>query len=185
MNIQLREIRGFFYSQYFSDGLRMCLGILAPALVFYTFNRFDLGITLSLGALCVSVVDTPGPLVYKRNAMLVSTLCVFLVAIATGFARFNSITLGIGITIITFIFSMLAVYGTRAAAIGTGAMLMMIFMIEKPISPSEVLAYSVQATAGGLWYTLFSLLFFSIRPYRAAQQALGESIMGRGEISAC
>ncbi|MFB9844569.1 FUSC family membrane protein [Mucilaginibacter ginsenosidivorans] len=177
MNIQLREIKGFFYSQYFSDGLRMCLGILAPALAFYFVHRFDLGITLSLGALCVSVVDTPGPLVYKRNAMLVSTACIFLVAIATGFARFNAVTLGIGITVITFIFSMLAVYGTRAAAIGTGAMLMMIFMIEKPISPSEVLAYSAEATAGGLWYTFFSLLFFSIRPYRAAQQALGESIM--------
>ncbi|HTI61565.1 FUSC family membrane protein [Mucilaginibacter sp.] len=177
MNIQLREIRGFFYSQYFSDGLRMCLGILIPALVLNYLNRFDLGVTLSLGALCVSVVDTPGPLVYKRNAMLASTLCVFLVAMATGFARLNTVTLGIGITIITFIFSMLAVYGTRAAAVGTGTLLVMVFMIEKATPPAQVLPYSLALTAGGVWYLFFSVLFFSIRPYRAAQQALGENIM--------
>ena len=177
MNIQLREIKGFFYSQYFSDGLRMCAGILVPALVLNYFHQFDLGITLSLGALCVSVVDTPGPVIYKRNAMAVSVLCIFLVAVATGFARWNIYTLGTEITLITFLFSMLAVYGTRAAAVGTGSLLVMVFMIEKATPPSEVLSYSLALTAGGLWYLFFSVLFFTIRPYRAAQQALGENIM--------
>jgi uncharacterized membrane protein (TIGR01666 family) len=32
-------------------------------------------------------------------------------------------------------------------------------------------------TGGGVWYMLLSLTFFSIRPYRAAQQALGENII--------
>lgn len=177
MNIQSREIRGFFYSQYFSDGLRTSLGILIPSLVLNFFGNFSLGITLSLGALCVSVVDTPGPVIYKRNAMAVTTLCIFLVGVATGFARLNVYTLAAEITIITFLFSMLAVYGTRAAAIGTGALLMMVFMIEKATPPSQVLSYSLTIMAGGVWYLIFSVLFFTIRPYRAAQQALGENIM--------
>jgi len=177
MNIQSREIKGFFYSQYFSDGLRTSAGILLPSLVLNFFGLFGLGISLSLGALCVSVVDTPGPVVYKRNAMAVSVLCIFLVAVATGFARLNVYTLAAEITIITFIFSMLAVYGTRAAAIGTGSLLMMVFMIENATPASEVLTYSLTMTAGGVWYLVFSVLFFTIRPYRAAQQALGESIM--------
>jgi uncharacterized membrane protein (TIGR01666 family) len=177
MNARSREIKSFFYSQYFSDGLRISLGILLPSLIFIQFNKFDLGLTLSLGALCVSVVDIPGPVIYKRNAMAVCNLCIFLVAVATGFARLNVFTLGAEITIISFLFSMLTVYGTRAAAIGTGALLMMIFMIEKATNPSQVLGYSLIVTAGGVWYMLFSVLFFTIRPYRAAQQALGESIM--------
>ena len=72
---------------------------------------------------------------------------------------------------------MLIVYGTRAAAVGTGSLLMMIFMIEKALPPDQVLSYSLQVTAGGIWYLVFSVLFFTIRPYRAAQQALGESIL--------
>jgi len=177
MKISVREIKSFFYSQYFSDGLRMSAGILLPALVLNYLNQFALGVTLSLGALCVSVVDIPGPVLHKRNAMAICTLCIFVVAVVTGFARMNLVTLGIEIAIFSFLFSMLIVYGTRAAAVGTGSLLMMIFMIEKALPANEVLSYSLQVTIGGIWYLGFSVLFFTIRPYRAAQQALGESIL--------
>ena len=177
MKIPVREIKSFFYSQYFSDGIRTSIGILLPALVLSYLNQFELGITLSLGALCVSVVDIPGPVTHKRNAMAICNLCIFVVAVITGFARMNVVTLGIEIAIFSFLFSMLIVYGTRAAAVGTGSLLMMIFMIEKGIPANQVLTYSLQVTLGGIWYMAFSVLFFSIRPYRAAQQALGESIL--------
>jgi len=177
MKFQTREIKSFFYSQYFSDGLRISLGILLPSLIFNYLNKFDLGLTLSLGALCVSVVDTPGPVTHKRNAMAVCNLCLFVVALITGFARLDVITLGITVTIFAFLFSMFTVYGTRAAAVGTAALLMMIFMIEKDLKPGEILIYSLMVTAGGIWYMIFSVVFFIIRPYRAAQQALGESII--------
>ncbi|HVW12232.1 MAG TPA: FUSC family membrane protein [Mucilaginibacter sp.] len=177
MKIDTRELRGFFYSQYFSDGIRTTLGILLPALVLSFLGKFDQGVLISVGALCVSVVDTPGPVIYKRNAMAVCCLCIFLTALATGFARLNVYTLGAAIAILTFVFSMLAVYGTRAAAIGTGSLLMMILMIENSSPAGEVFRYSLIVTAGGVWYLLFSILFFTLRPYRAAQQALGESIM--------
>jgi uncharacterized membrane protein (TIGR01666 family) len=109
--------------------------------------------------------------------MAICNLCIFLVAVVTGFARLNVFVLGAEIAIFAFLFSMLTVYGTRAAAVGTGSLLMMIFMIEKASAPSEVLGYSLTVTAGGIWYMIFSVVFFTIRPYRAAQQALGESIL--------
>src|ERR1700743_567390 len=136
MKISAREIKSFFYSQYFSDGLRISLGILLPALVLNYFNKFDLGLTLSLGALCVSVVDIPGPVLHKRNAMAVCNLCIFIVAVVTGFARLNVFTLGSEIAIFAFLFSMLTVYGARAAAVGTGSLLMMIFMIDSDPVPT-------------------------------------------------
>ncbi len=177
MNIQHKEIKSFFYTQYFSDGLRMTLAILLPSLILNYLDMFDMGLALSLGALCVSVVDTPGPVFHKRNAMAVCVLCIFLVAITTGFARLNVFTLGIEITICSFLFSMFTVYGNRTASIGTAALLMIIFMIDKDIKPEDVLTYAFTVTAGGIWYMLFSLAFYIVRPYRAAQQALGESML--------
>ena len=109
--------------------------------------------------------------------MAICNMCIFIVAVTTGFARLNAFPLGVEIATFAFFFSMLTVYGTRAAAIGTGSLLVMIFMIEKASRPEEVLGYSLLVTAGGIWYMLFSILFFTIRPYRAAQQALGESIL--------
>jgi uncharacterized membrane protein (TIGR01666 family) len=174
--IQTREIKSFFFSQYFSDGLRMSLGILLPSLVLLQFNKFDLVIALSLGALCICVIDNPGPVLHKRNGMAVGNLCLFIVAATTGFARLNVFTLGLEVAVFSFLFSMFTVYGNRAASVGTASLLIMIFMIDKDIKPNEVLAYSAEILAGGVWYMLFSLVFFGIRPYRAAQQALGENV---------
>ncbi len=176
MDVHSREIKSFFFSQYFSDGLRISIGVLLPSLILAQFNMLPLGLTLSLGAVCICGVDTPGPTRYKRNAMLVCNLLLLLVAITTGFARLNVYTLGLEVVLFSFFFSMLTVYGVRATSIGTASLLVMIFMMDKAIAPDEVLKYAAQITLGGIWYMLLSLMFFSIRPYRAAQQALGENI---------
>ena len=176
MKINTREINSFFYSQYFSDGLRMTIGILLPALALMQFNHFDVGLTMSLGALCICTIDSPGPVAYKRNSMLVGNLFLFLVAFTTGFARLNVFTLGIEITLFSFLFSMFTVYGNRAASVGTCALLAMIFMMDKAVKPEDVLQISITILGGGIWYMLFSLVFFGIRPYRAAQQTLAENI---------
>ncbi|MFD2871229.1 FUSC family membrane protein [Mucilaginibacter ximonensis] len=174
--LQQKEIKTFFFSQYFSDGLRITLGILLPAIVCLYLDKFDLGITLSLGALCICVIDSPGPTVHKRNGMAIGNLLVFFVAIITGFARQNVVTLGLEVTLFSFLFSIFTVYGNRAASIGTAALLIMIFVMDKELKPDEILNYSAIILAGGVWYMVFSLVFFGIRPYRAAQQALGENV---------
>ncbi len=176
MKINAREIKSFFYSQYFSDGLRMTFGILLPSLVLMQFHHFAIGLTLSLGALCICTIDNPGPLSYKRNAMAIGNICLFLVAVITGFARLNIFTLGIEVAVFSFLFSMFTVYGYRAASVGTSALLVMIFMMDQDAKPDHVLILSATILAGGIWYLLFSLIFFGIRPYRAAQQTLGENI---------
>ena len=171
-----REIKTFFYSQYFSDGLRMSAGILLPSLFGGFLHHFDIGLTMSIGALCICSIDTPGPLSHKRNAMAIGNAFLFVVAAISGFARLNVYTLGLEIMLFSFHFSLFTVYGTRAASIGTSSLMIMIFMMDKDARPNEVLAYSTMVLAGGVWYLLFSLLFFGIRPYRAAQQALSENI---------
>lgn len=176
MDVHSRQIKSFFFSQYFSDGLRISIGVLLPSLVLAQFNMLPLGLTLSLGAVCICGVDTPGPTRYKRNAMLICNLLLFLVAITTGFAQLNVYTLGLEVVLFSFFFSMFTVYGARATSIGTASLLVMIFMMDKAIETGEVLKYAVQITLGGVWYMLMSIIFFSIRPYRAAQQLLGENI---------
>lgn len=176
MHPLVRKIHSFLYSQYFSDGLRITFGVLAPALLFSYFNQLATGVTLALGAICVSVVDAPGPAVHKRNSMLICCALLLLVSLITGFAQSEPVLLFAEVVLFAFLFSMFAVYGNRASAIGTCGLLIMIFMIEKRLEPQQVLTSSLLILAGGIWYTLLSLLFFQIRPYRAAQQALGECI---------
>jgi uncharacterized membrane protein (TIGR01666 family) len=176
MSSQTREIKYFFFSHYFSDGLRITFGILLPALFLAHFNQIEAGLTLSLGALCVSITDSPGPVIHKRNGMLYCNLFIFVVALATGYAHQHVLLMGLEVLLFSFLFSMFPVYGNRAGALGTAALLVMILMMDTQLEPAQVPGYSAQILAGGVWYMLLSLLFFKIRPYRQAQQALGECI---------
>lgn len=176
MGKQVREIQYFFSSQNFTDGIRITVGVLLPALIFAWYGQLELGVLLSVGALSVSIADFPGPQAHKRNSMFISCLIIFLVALITGFARLQVVAMGLEIVLFSFLFSMLAVYGNRAAAIGTAALLVMIMLMDEPQQPAEVPLYSALVLAGGLWYTFLSLVFYQMRPYRPLQQALGESV---------
>ncbi len=174
---QSREIKSFIFSQYFSDGLRITFGVLLPSLVFYNLDMLSIGLTISLGALCVSIADNPGPVVHKRNGMFVCTLFVFLTAVLTGLINWNPILIGIEIAVLCFFYSMFSVYGNRASSIGTAALLVMILTIDQEvIAQSGVWRHSIYILSGGLWYTVLSISLTQIRPYRLAQQALGECI---------
>ena len=176
MQHQAREIRYFFYSQAFADGFRTSFAILLPALLGLYFNFFQIGLTISLGCMSVSLTDAPGPVIHKRNGMLFCSAFIFIVAILTGFARLNIYTLGLEIIVTSFFFSMFNVYGTRAASVGNSGILIMILTMDSSLTPSQVLPHALLILAGGIFYTVLSLLLHALRPYRISQRTLGDSL---------
>lgn len=171
------EIKNFVLSSYFGDGLRITFGAVVPSLILSQFGLLQTGITVSLGALCASIADTPGPITHRRNAMLVTTLVVSVVSLLTGFANASVYLLGILILVFSFLFSMLYVYGNRIASIGTAALLVMTLGIGDIRSFSEILLYTLYIIGGGLWYSALSISLYKIMPYRLAQQSLGDCVI--------
>ena len=171
-----REIRYFFFSQYLSDGVRITLEIIIPALVFAYLGELEIGLALSLGALCVSISDGPGPVVHKQYGMLFCNLFVFISALLTGFLNHNAITLGLLILFSSFVFTMFSVFGNRATSIGFAALLIMILQMTKIIPAREVFVQSLLILAGGVWYMMVALIFFRLTPYRPAQRSVGDCI---------
>ena len=176
MQIQAREIKYFFYSQAFADGFRATAAILLPALVGSYFNFFASGLTISIGSMCVSLTDAPGPVVHKRNGMLFTSAFAFLMAVITGFARLNVYTLGLEIVVASFFFSMFNVYGNRATSVGNAAILIMILTMDTAIAVPDIFLHALLILAGGIFYTLVSLSLHAIRPYRISQRVLGDSL---------
>ena len=174
--LRSREIRYFFFSQYLSDGVRITLEIIIPALVFAYFGKLEIGLALSLGALCVSISDGPGPVVHKQYGMLFCNLFVFVSALLTGFLNHNTITLGLLILFSSFVFTMFSVFGNRATSIGFAALLIMILQMTKIVPAREVIIQSLLILAGGVWYMVVALAFFRLTPYRPAQRSVGDCI---------
>jgi uncharacterized membrane protein (TIGR01666 family) len=171
-----KDIQYFFYSQAFVDGLRVAAVILLPALIGSYTGHLDIGLTLSLGAMCVSLTDSPGPVIHKKNGMLFCVAFAFMVALLTAFARLNVYTMGLEIVLVTFFFSMFTVYGNRASGVGNAAILVMILTMDSPVAPNQALPHATLILIGGLIYLTTSLLFHTIRPYRNSERALGECI---------
>jgi uncharacterized membrane protein (TIGR01666 family) len=176
MRKKLREAHYFFYSQAFADGFRATVVIVLPALIGSYLNYFQAGLTISLGAMCVSLTDAPGPLLHKRNGMLAAAGFAFIIAIITALAQTNVYATAGEIVLVTFFFSMFTVYGARASAVGNAAVLIMILTMDQPVPRNEIPLHAILILGGGLFYLSISLLLNIIRPYRTAQRALGDCI---------
>lgn len=176
MNKVLHNIRRFLYGQHFADGVRMTMLILAPSMIASYFGYFDIGLTMSVGALCVSISDTPGPAYHKHNAMLACCSFIFVISILTGFLRMNVYVMGGSLTLFAFFFAMFTMYGPRAGLLGTSILLLMVLQMDKLLSPIQIVENSLLLTTGGLWYSGVSILILHLVPYRSAQRALGECI---------
>ncbi|MFC4140891.1 FUSC family membrane protein [Pedobacter mendelii] len=178
----IRSVQDFLLSTYFADGLRITVGVLLPSLILAQFGMLKYGMTLSLGALCVSVVDSPGPMVHRRNAMLVTMGLIFVFSIITGLTNKSHYFIGFLLAISSFIFSMFYIYGVRAAAIGTATLLIMVLSIDDIRPWQEVLIHSLMVLAGSLWYTGLSYFVYRLRPFRLVQQSLSDSILEVAEF---
>ncbi|HMG82272.1 MAG TPA: FUSC family membrane protein, partial [Ferruginibacter sp.] len=177
----LKEYRIFINSNSLGDGVRMTAGIILPAVICYYFNLLPIGIVVAVGAMCVSLADTPGPIPHRINSMVACCTIGFLVALITGFAVPHPIVLGVVIPCICFAFSMIGVYGSRANAIGVAVLMVMVLTIERKNTGWLVVYNALYIFAGGLWYMLMSLLLYYIRPYKIAQQVLGNSILATSD----
>jgi uncharacterized membrane protein YccC len=171
------EIKKFLYSQYFYGGLRIAVGVSLPAILcLIVFQNRELGFTIATGALGACVVDMPGPLKYKHNEMLACTVIGFLSALATGLATVNPVALWCTVVPLTFLLSLIVVYGNRWPQISFATLFMMIMTLEEHFTPMQALVNASWILLGGLWYTYWSTFVSRWMLHRIEQQALAESV---------
>lgn len=173
----IKEYRRFIYSHYLADGVRITAGVLLPSLILSYYGQLQAGIFISLGALSVSITDNPGPIHHRQNGLLICSGLIFLVALMVGYALPVKWLFMILLPILCFFFSMIGVYGARATAIGIAALLVMVMMTHEALSGWQVVYFALYILGGGLWYTLLSLVLYSLRPYKLIQQAMGEYVL--------
>jgi uncharacterized membrane protein (TIGR01666 family) len=168
--------RSFINSYYLSEGIRITVGLTLPTIVGSYLHQENIGITFSIGAICVTIVDNAGPVLHRRNAMMACNAIIFAVSILTGFVVGSALATGILIAVFCFIFSMIGVYGPRAGSVGLAGLFVMVLNLKERNGTEEIVLNSLYILGGGLWYMLLSLSLYSFRPYKVTQQALGDLI---------
>ncbi|HTL07432.1 MAG TPA: FUSC family membrane protein [Chitinophagaceae bacterium] len=177
----IKEYKSFINSYYLGEGLRITTGAVLPAVILNHFGWLSIGVLVSLGAVCVSAVDSPGPIHHRRNGMQVCSILMFFVCVITGYVAPYPWLLGSWIAIACFVFSMIAVYGGRVISIGIAALLVLVLNLTRNAHGVTVLINALYVTGGALWYMLLSLVLYHVRPYKLIQQALGDCIMATAD----
>ena len=171
----LKDYKVFIQSYYLTNGLKLTLGILFPSILAWIFGHIPLGIDLSLGSLCISIIDSPGPFQHRRNAMLVGLILLFLSSLVTLFTASTYFQYFI-ILLLGFLFSFISLYGARAMNIGLCGLLGVIFSLNSKGSPLQNIDYALVLAGGGAWYLVFSATSYRILPFELARKALGDCI---------
>ncbi|HTB25839.1 MAG TPA: FUSC family membrane protein [Puia sp.] len=175
------QYRSFINSYYLSEGIRITAGLTLPTIIGTYLHHENIGITMSIGAVCVTIVDSVGPVLHRKNAMLVCNVVIFITSLLTGFAVGSALATGILIAVFCFIFSMIGVYGTRAGSIGLAGLFVMVLNLTKHAGTEAIVLNAAYILCGGVWYMLLSLSLYSFRPYKVTQQALGDLMQTIGE----
>jgi len=177
----VREYKRFINSHYLNGAIRITAGITLPAILLGYFHNLSAGIVVSIGAMCVANTDNPGPIHHRRNGMIACVLFIFFVSLITGWANRSPVWMGLIVLLFCFAFSLMSIYGNRASSIGLNSLLVMVLNIDYHYQGWYVLYNALYIAAGGLWYTVLSLLLYSFRPYRLVQQALGDCVQATAE----
>ena len=172
-----QELRSFFYSQYFAEGLRITIGTIIPVIVCAFLGEFVMGTIISLGALIVGLSDTPGAPSHRKWGMfycaILSILTIFITAVVNDYIYIMTVVLA-GLA---FLFSMFSVFNARSATVGMMGILIMLINIDSKYTFQDEMMYLGLFIVGALWYMLVSFSLMQVRPYRLAQQELSESIV--------
>lgn len=176
------NIRKFVYGHYLANGIRQSIGILAPPfLVIGVFNEPVMGMAAAFGALCVSVMDQPGPLQHRLNGMLGCALLGTLAALLTGMATSWPLLLLLAILAQTFFFGLFSAFGRKGGMIGFACLLLMTLTMHATVTPAVAAWHALATLGGSLWYTFFSVSVSRIARWRDERQALAVALFATAD----
>ncbi len=159
-----------------SKALRLTISILLPASLLGYLGYLDVGLAIASGAFLVGITDTPGLLRHKIIGNGLSVLVVFLVFLLIGEIQLNIYFLSIIILLLSFVLSMLTIYGARGTNLAFSGLIALVLAMGGHSSFNEPLINAAWHGVGGLWYALLSITMYGVNPYHQTIDALGTSI---------
>lgn len=168
--------RTFLFSHYFSTGLRIATGVVGLTFLTYFIADLPSAIAVAMGALCTSLMDMPSPLRHKFNEMLAGVLLCSVVALLVSLSSQVGWLMFTVIVLVSFLASMMVVYGKKAMPLQFAALFAMMLASEAPAMPLQALRHGALFFAGGAAYMAYAMLVVWMLQRRLKQQVLAEAL---------
>jgi uncharacterized membrane protein YccC len=168
--------RTFVFSHYFYTGLRIATGIVGLSYLAYAFTDLPTAMVVAMGALCTSLMDMPSPLRHKFNEMLAAVLLCSLVALLVSLCSPVPWLLRTVIVLVSFLASMMVVYGRKAMPLQFVALFVMMLSAEEAATPLQALRHGGLFLLGGAGYMAYAMAVVWSLQRRLKQQVLAEAL---------
>ncbi|PZX55350.1 putative membrane protein YccC [Algoriphagus ratkowskyi] len=182
MKEKLKLLELFLKSSNFDRGIRLGVGIAVPFAVLYFLGYVEYAPAVVVGAFLNAPGDIPGSFKRKINAILLSIGLTMVITAIILFSKPFLPLLVVALFTISFIVSLISVYGFRASLVSFSGLLAMVmaFAIHKD-TPHEIFVQVGLMGVGGLWYLVVSFVFQKLAPVKDQNQLLSDTLLLIGE----
>lgn len=175
------EFKKFVTSQYIYAAFRVTLAVVLPSIILAYFGLLQEYFLFPLATSFVGLTDQPGPVVRRRNALLIAVVCFFFAAAIASLAKGNPALIFLQLLVFGFFFSMIGIYGQRLAAVGGLTLVVLAIFIDGHLTGDNAIKSLVIFLAGSFWFVLIFSIFTRLQPYKLASQQIGENYILLGE----
>ncbi|MDB5764667.1 MAG: protein of unknown function YccS/YhfK [Herminiimonas sp.] len=168
--------RTFLFSHYFYTGLRIAVGVIGLTFLALLYSDLPTAMTVSIGALCTSLMDLPSPIRHKFNEMLASVLLCSAVTLIVSLCAPVHWLLDIMVVLVSFFASMMVVYGRKSMPLQFAALFAMTLSMANTLTVRQAFLHSGLFLAGGSGYLAYAMAVAWFIRYRTKQQVLAEAL---------
>ena len=170
------DLAKFLRSTDFSKAIVLTIAIVIPILIFSNWGNLEIGVSLAMGCLLSSPSDVTGSFKHKVNGILFAALLGAVSYCIAGYAEKSIWAIIPMLGIMIFSISYLSVYGFRASLVTFSGLLAVVLSFANISSTIEIWQKSLLIGAGGIWYLLVSIAWYLIKPERATEQLIAETM---------
>jgi uncharacterized membrane protein YccC len=168
--------RTFLFSHYFYTGLRTAIGVIGLTSLVLFFSDLPTAMTVCIGALCTSFMDLPSPFMHKFHEMLASVLLCSAVTLVITLCAPIHWLLGVMLVLVSFLASMMLIYGKKTMPLQFAALFVMTLSIENELSTRQALLHSALFFGGAAAYMIYAITAAWFLRNRIKQQVLAEAL---------
>ncbi len=167
------------FRPHVENGLSVAAGIALLGMAAGLLLGITTAAAIGTGALCVSIVDQPGPLSEKPVFLSAAVVATTLATALVGVARSSPATMALAIALTGFAAGLMSAYGKRAIGLGVAMFLAFVFAMGTPASDLAALLQRLALVAiGAVFYALYAWVTALVFADRERRLLLAEAMRG-------
>ena len=175
------ELKKFVTSQYIHSGIRIALAVVIPSIILAYLGVLKQFFLFPLGTIFLALTDMTGPFYRRRNSLILALFFYFFIGLIAGLLKDFPVLIFLEIIIFGIFFTMLGIYGKRLDVVGSLTLIVFAIFIDGAPGSHSAIRNALIFSMGAAWFFIVFLLVTVLKPYKLAEQMIGENYIELGK----